>query len=249
MARKIPAKRATRPNPRADRNYHAPHSPDPQTRYRHKITIFPKSISQEIYLDALEDSRKEIVIATGPAGTGKSYLATMYAIRSLLEGQYQKIIITRPTVSTGEDIGFLPGNLYDKLAPWSTPILDIFKEVFPLSMVEKMIKDEIVEIAPLGMMRGRTLKRAFIIIDEAQNVTPVQMKMCLTRIGENSRMIVTGDLKQYDRGDYSDNGLYDFITRLKKKGNNNSIAVCEFGNNDIERHPIIEEVLRLYDEN
>lgn len=156
MARKIPAKRATRPNPREDRS----HPRYPLDRSFNiipirKVVIFPKSLAQEVYLDALEDMRKSIVIATGPAGTGKTYLATMFAIRSLIEGRFKKIIITRPTVSTGEDIGFLPGSLYDKLAPWSTPILDIFKEVYPAALIERMIKDEVVEIAPLGMMRGR----------------------------------------------------------------------------------------------
>lgn len=243
MVRKVPAKRALRPNPRDDRQ--------PTDRLNvvpiKKIPIFPKSLAQENYLDALEDTRKSIVIATGPAGTGKSYLATMFAIRSLIEGRFKKIIITRPTVSTGEDIGFLPGDLYAKLAPWSTPILDIFKEVYPASILERMIKDEIVEIAPLGLMRGRTLKGAIVICDEMQNSLIAQMRMMLTRIGDNSRMIVTGDMRQHDRG-FEANGLKDFVIRLKKSGGSNAIAVCEFGIRDVERHPVITEVLRIYED-
>jgi phosphate starvation-inducible PhoH-like protein len=253
MARKLPAKRATRPNPREERNnshHHqhqqAIHHPE-DTRYRNKkVEIIPRSLAQENYLDALEDDRKSIVIATGPAGTGKSLLATMFAIRSFLEGGYRKIIICRPTVSAGEDIGFLPGDTYAKLAPWSVPILDIFKEVYSPATLEKMIKDEVVEIAPLGMVRGRTFKHAIVIFEETQNATPEQIKMAFTRIGEGTRMIVTGDLKQHDRG-FEVNGLRDFIERLRRRGSS-KIAICEFGLTDIQRHPVVEDVLRIYGE-
>lgn len=248
MARKIPAKRASRPNPREDRKHnshqHQQQHPNDERFKSQKVEIIPKSISQEIYLDALEDEYKSIVIATGPAGTGKSYLATLFAIRSFLAGDFKKIIITRPTVSAGEDIGFLPGSVFDKLAPWSTPILDIFKEIYPVSVLEKMIKDEVVEIAPLGMMRGRTLKKAIIIMEECQNATPEQCKMAFTRIGDGSRMIVTGDLRQHDRG-YAVSGLADFIERLERKASK-KIAVCHFGLADIERHPVVEDVLNIY---
>lgn len=248
MARKLPAKRATRFNPREERNQHLHlHANDARDDFKDKIKkiiIIPKSLAQEKYLDALEDYRKSIVIATGPAGTGKSYLATMHAIRCLIQGQFKKIIITRPTVSTGEEIGFLPGDLFAKLSPWSVPILDIFKEIYSLSILERMIKNEIIEIAPLGMMRGRTLKQAVIILDETQNATPSQVKMCLTRIGEGSRMFVTGDLNQHDRG-FEVNGLRDFIERVHRKPSSR-IAICEFGITDIERHPVVEEVLRIY---
>jgi phosphate starvation-inducible protein PhoH and related proteins len=244
MTRKLPAKRASRFNPREDRNQHQHTNVIDFREKIKKIIIVPKSLAQEQYLDALEDPHKTIVVATGPAGTGKSYLATMHAIRCLLQGQFKKIIITRPTVSTGEEIGFLPGDLYAKLSPWSVPILDIFKEIYSLATLERMIKDEVIEIAPLGMMRGRTLKHAVVIVDETQNATPSQVKMCLTRIGEGSRMFVTGDLNQHDRG-FAINGLRDFIERLRRK-TSGRIAICEFGITDIERHPVVEEVLRIY---
>jgi phosphate starvation-inducible protein PhoH and related proteins len=249
MARKIPAKRATRPNPRQNRN-HQPRSYSSERDHNvipiRRVNIFPKSLAQENYIDALEDDRIAIVAAVGPAGTGKTYIATMFAIKSLIEGRFKKIIITRPTVSTGEDIGFLPGDLYAKLSPWSVPILDIFKEIYPASVLEKMIKNEVVEIAPLGMMRGRTLKNAIILVDEGQNATPSQIKMCLTRIGENSKIVMSGDLHQHDRG-FEINGLKDFTEKLKRKCSDRMI-LCEFSIMDIERHPVIEEVLRIYNE-
>lgn len=260
MARKLPAKRATRRNPREERNqlqahsqqYHSHHrqqfsvSPD-DGRYRaKKVEIIPKSLAQEKYLDALGDERRAIVIATGPAGSGKSFVATLYAIKCLIAGLCKKIIITRPTISAGEDIGFLPGTIYDKLLPWSLPIIDTFKEVYAPATVEKMIKDEVLEIAPLGMMRGRTLKHAVVIFEESQNATPEQCKMLFTRIGEGCRMIVTGDLRQHDIG-YAVSGLADFIDRLGRKGSNR-IAVCHFTLADIERHPVVSDVLRIYDD-
>ena len=246
MARKLPAKRATRANPREDRNQ----QPRQEQKFNivpiKKVNIFPKSVAQENYLDALENTDKSIVIATGPAGTGKSYLATLFAIRSLMAGDFKKIIITRPMVSAGEDIGFLPGNIFDKLAPWSIPVLDIFKEVYPLSVLERLIKDEVVELAGLGLMRGRTLKNALIVFEECQNATPEQCLMAMTRIGEGSRMIITGDLKQHDRG-HAVSGLGDFIEKINRKSSDR-IAVCHFGIADIERHPVVEDVLRLYGE-
>ena len=211
-----------------------------------KVVITPRNVAQDNYLDTLSDEQYSIIFAMGPAGTGKTLLATQFAIKGLIEGRFKKIVITRPTVSTGEDIGFLPGSLLEKLTPWCLPIIDIFKEVFPVQVFEKMIKNEIVEIAPLGMMRGRTFKDCIIIADETQNALPAQMKMLLTRIGDNSRMIVTGDLRQHDRG-FEANGLKDFVERLRKT-DSNGIAVCEFDAKDVERHPVIEEVLRIYDE-
>lgn len=257
------AKRANKPNPREDRNL-----PDfliPSRQHAHdgelinlaehrankakrqkRPELLPRNVSQEIYLEALSDPSKHIVFAMGPAGTGKTMLATQFAIRELMVGNIDKIIITRPQVSVDEQMGFLPGSLIEKMAPWCIPILDVFKETYPVKTLEKMIEEEIVEIAPLGFMRGRTLKNAIIIFDEAQNATPNQMKMMLTRIGEGSRIIVTGDIRQHDRG-YEQNGLKDFVQRLRDNPSE-AMAVVEFTTRDVERHPVIEDVLRLYGE-
>lgn len=268
MARRIakrPAKRANRPNPREDRNTFGDDAPEflsgrrkrksytndqPQQAAEFKskkVEILPRNLAQEEYLDALQDERKALIFAMGPAGTGKTLMATLFAIQEYQNGNCTKIIITRPAVSVDEQHGFLPGSLIEKMAPWVIPIMDIFKEVYSVKYLEKMIQDEVIEIAPLAYMRGRTLKNAIIIADEMQNATPSQMKMLLTRIGDNSRIIITGDLNQHDRG-FEANGLKDFIQRLTRNGTSNSIAVCEFAPCDVERHPVIEEVLRVYGE-
>lgn len=258
MARKIPrenAKRASRPNPREDRNRPHDERKNPRgrreddqgsTKPKKAVELLPRNLAQETYLDALENEQHTIVFASGPAGTGKTLMATLFAIKQLQMGEIDKIIITRPVVSVDEQLGFLPGDLTAKLAPWCVPILDIFKEYFSVQMVEKMIATEVIELAPLGMMRGRTLKRAICILDEAQNATSNQMKMMLTRIGEESRMFVTGDSRQADRG-YEHNGLNDFIYRLEGSPSS-AIAVVEFSRGDVERHPVVSDVLRIYGE-
>lgn len=242
------AKRANRPNPRIDRNPNIEEfeieTRSPQKRVKKKVQLIPRNLSQERYVDLLLDPEKHIVFAMGPAGTGKTMLATQYAIKCLMEGIVEKIIITRPAVSVDENHGYLPGTLVQKLTPWCLPILDVLKEHFSVQAVEKMIADEVIELAPLSMMRGRSLKNAIILLDESQNATPNQMKMMLTRIGEGSRMIVTGDIKQHDRG-FEQNGLKDFIHRLEENPSK-AIAVCHFSRDDVERHEIIEEVLKLY---
>ena len=271
MARRILAKRARRQNPRVDRNiinhiddildfgtfepnaikenrkeYKRPPQNLYQTFKPKNVDIVPRSIAQEDYIDALNDTGYSIVFAMGPAGTGKTLLSTQFAIRGLIKGDFKKIIITRPAVSVEESHGFLPGGLIEKMAPWCVPILDVIKETFPVSVVEYMLKNEIIEISPLAFMRGRTFKNAIVIADEMQNATKSQMKMLLTRIGENSRMIVTGDLQQHDRG-FEANGLKDFIDKLKYRSTS-AISVCKFTSNDVERHPVIEEILRIYNE-
>ena len=252
------AKRSNRPNPRADRNLAGNSSSirggrdniiefeEAITRAprRKRVELIPRNLAQEIYVDALYDQSKCIVFAMGPAGTGKTLLATQYAIKCLQEGLVEKIIITRPVVSVDEQLGHLPGDLLAKLLPWSIPIIDVFKEHYSVAQVKKLLDDEVVEIAPLGLMRGRTLKRSICIFDESQNATPNQMKMMLTRLGEDSRMVVTGDLKQHDRG-YDCNGLKDFTDRLEARGSRN-LAIVRFDAKDVERHPVIEEILGLY---
>jgi phosphate starvation-inducible PhoH-like protein len=260
------AKRANRRNPREERNI-LPFDPDddiffdrparthrlsskshqqrqsPQPRFK-PVELTPRNRAQHRYVQVFDDPAKNIVFAIGPAGCGKTLLATQFAIRQLQSGNVDKIIITRPAVSVDEQHGFLPGDLLQKMAPWVIPILDVFKEYYPVASLTKMLESELVEVAPLAFMRGRTLKNAIVIADEMQNATPSQMKMLLTRIGENSRMIVTGDLRQHDRG-FEANGLRDFMERLKIVGSSR-IAVCEFSAGDVERHEVIEDVLRIY---
>lgn len=252
------AKRSNKPNPREERN-----SPDyyrsksrgrdnvvdfdeaaSKSSRRKRVELIPRNLAQENYLEALNDESKAIVFAMGPAGCGKTLLATLYAIQCLQSGEYSKIVITRPAVSVDEQHGFLPGTLIEKMAPWVIPIMDVFKEYYSPPQLLKMLEEEVIEIAPLAYMRGRTMKNCVVIADEMQNSTVSQTKMVLTRIGDNCRMIITGDLKQHDRG-YETNGLGDFTDRLKAQGSK-KIAVVDFGPSDVERHPVIEEVLALY---
>lgn len=177
---------------------------------------------------------------------GKTLLATLYAIKGLKEGVYDKIVVTRPAVSTDEEYGFLPGTLVEKIAPWCRPVLDVFAEYFSQYEIDKMIEEGILELSPLGFMRGRTFKNSIILFDESQNSLPDTVKMALTRIGENSRMIVTGDVNQHDRAFSVDNGLKDIVSRVKSSGDSKGMALVEFENIDIKRHPIIEKVLNLY---
>lgn len=211
-----------------------------------RVDLIPRNVAQERYLRALQNDDKCIVFAMGPAGTGKTLLATQYAIKCLKEGTIDKIIITRPAVSVDEQHGFLPGSLIEKMAPWVIPIMDVFKEYYLPYQIEKMLADELIEIAPLAYMRGRTMKNAVVLFDEAQNANPNQMKMMLTRIGDNAKFVITGDVNQHDRG-FDDNGLKDILRRLEERGSN-SIEVIHFEQKDVERHPVIEEILDLYDD-
>jgi len=208
-----------------------------------QVKILPKNLAQEDYLALLDDQSKDIIFATGPAGTGKTMIAVLAAIKALKEGQVEKIVVTRPAVSVDEQHGFLPGTLVEKMAPWTRPIFDVFEEYYSPHAIESMIAENIIEIAPLAYMRGRTFKNAWIIADEMQNATPNQMKMLLTRIGDGSRIIVTGDLAQHDRG-YENNGLGDFTTRLSSRSHR--IGAVEFEQSDVERHPAVKEVLFIY---
>lgn len=214
---------------------------------KRKIEIIPRSVNQESYLLALEDRSKSIVVATGPAGTGKTMLGTLWAIKALQSGEFGKIVISRPNVAVDDkDIGFLPGDIFKKMAPWMMPILDVFKEYFTPQEVEEMIKMEIIEIVPIAFIRGRTFKNSVVILDEAQGTTVNSMLSTLTRIGEGSRMVVTGDVKQSDRGDK--NGLQDLMAKIKTRSDLQHITMVEFGRKDIERHPAVGEVLKVYNE-
>lgn len=216
-------------------------------RVRNKsVNITPRNFHQDDLLGYLQDKNVNIVFAVGPAGTGKTMISTLAGIRALQEHTIDKFIVTRPAVSVDEQHGFLPGTLQEKLAPWVRPIFDIFEEYYNPNQIEYMLGDNKIEIAPLAYMRGRSFRNAYIIADEMQNATESQMKMLLTRIGENCKLVVTGDLAQHDRG-FESNGLKDF---MKKISNHKSdrIKFIELDSSDIERHPVVEEVLKLYDQ-
>jgi phosphate starvation-inducible PhoH-like protein len=208
-----------------------------------QVNIVPRNRNQETYVLSLLNNKKDIVFGVGPAGTGKTLLAVQVAVKLFKQGDIDKIIVTRPAVSVDEDLGFLPGTLEDKMAPWTRPIFDVLREYFNAREIEGMIQEGIIEIAPLAYMRGRTFKRSFILADEMQNATPNQMKMLLTRLGEGSMMAVTGDLAQADR--LKDNGLIDFVTLLEQSGSD-KLDVVQFAQGDIERHEAVAEVLRVY---
>lgn len=217
----------------------------------------PKTSNQELYVKYLNDPATKLLFAVGPAGTGKTMLACNYAIMELKSGNIKKIIITRPVVPVEEEeLGFLPGNINKKMDPWIRPIFDIFYDFYNKKDIENMLNNNIIEISPLAFMRGRTFKYSCIIADEMQNSSPNQMLMLTTRIGSESKMIITGDLKQSDRGINS--GLSDFIYKYKiyndyllRNGNetNNSIKIVELNNSDIERSKLISKLLDIYDFN
>jgi phosphate starvation-inducible protein PhoH len=205
----------------------------------------PKNDSQKKYAQFLNDPSKKIIIATGPAGTGKTLMATEHAIKNFIFGKYEKIMFTRPSVAVDEDLGYLPGTAEEKLSVYVRPIYDILYQHFGVKDTTQMVEEKILEICPIGFMRGRTFKNCCIIADEMQNSTQPQMKMLLTRIGENCRLIITGDLEQTDRRSYEDNGLGDFLAKLSRR-RANSISSIEFNRADVEREEVIKEVLDIY---
>ena len=216
----------------------------PQKKQR--VVMSARSQNQKTYLQKLQNEDTSIVFAIGPAGTGKTMLAVMHGIKLFQEGLVDKIIVTRPAVSVDEDLGFLPGDLNEKMAPWTRPIFDVMGEYYKQSDIAEMLKEGVIEISPLAYMRGRTFKNAYIIADEMQNATANQMKMLLTRLGEGSKMVVTGDLAQADR--VSDNGLINFCNLLANKQTKH-IDIVQFDHKDIERHDAVKEVLSIYGDN
>jgi phosphate starvation-inducible PhoH-like protein len=211
---------------------------------RRRVQIYPKSLSQETYLLKLNDPNKMIVFAIGPAGTGKTMLAVQWAIDQLKYGSADKIIITRPAVSVDEEHGFLPGDLNEKMAPWTKPIFDVIAENFNAREIENFIKEGVIETSPLAYMRGRTFKNAVVVADEMQNATPSQMKMLLTRLGQNSKMVVTGDLQQADRP--SNNGLLEFLGLYNNFQGHRYVDLVKFDVQDVERHEAVKEILAIY---
>jgi phosphate starvation-inducible protein PhoH and related proteins len=253
VSRRNRAKRANRYNPRSERNEpnYINHKNDnvielnfPKRDKKKRIEIIPRSLNQENYLAALEDSNKDIIFAIGPAGSGKTLIATLFAIRALKAGEIDKIVITRPNLAVDDrDIGFLPGDIFAKMAPWTKPISDIFLEYYSKKEYQYLLEEEIVELCPIAFIRGRTFKNSLVILDEAQGTSPNSLMSVLTRLGDGSKMIVTGDLDQADK--LGSNGLSDFFGRWRNQSS--LIEVIKFGNKDIERHRVIRDILKIYD--
>ncbi len=208
----------------------------------HKRRVVPRSPVQAAYLRALDEY--ELVFAVGPAGTGKTYLAVAMAVAMLAAGRVDRIILSRPAVEAGERLGFLPGDLREKIDPYLRPLYDALYDMMPGDKVRRRLEGGDIEIAPLAFMRGRTLSNAFAILDEGQNTTPVQMKMFLTRLGENSRMVVTGDLSQIDLPRGARSGLRDAIDTLEDV---EGATVISFSDADVERHDLVTRIVRAYD--
>jgi phosphate starvation-inducible protein PhoH and related proteins len=207
-----------------------------------KKTIVPRSANQGLYMEAL--ARSEMIFALGPAGTGKTYLAVAQAVSQLITGSVDRLILSRPAVEAGEKLGFLPGDMKEKVDPYLRPLYDALHDTLPAEQVERRIASGEIEIAPLAFMRGRTLANAFIILDEAQNTTIAQMKMFLTRFGEGSRMVICGDPKQVDLPQPGASGLADAVSRLEGI---EGIAVSRFTAADVVRHPIVGRIVEAYE--
>uniref|UniRef100_A0A6C0ARK8 PhoH-like protein n=1 Tax=viral metagenome TaxID=1070528 RepID=A0A6C0ARK8_9ZZZZ len=205
----------------------------------------PKNINQDNYVSYLNNDNTKILISTGPAGCGKTLFACQKAVLDLLSSSINKIVITRPIVTVDEELGFLPGNIIKKMDPWTKPLFDIFLEYYSKSELDLMLKNEEIEICPLAFMRGRTFKNTFIIADEMQNSSPNQMKMLITRLGENSRLVITGDLEQTDRE--KENGLEDFISKLDNFNDSSDlIHRIHFHSTDIERSEVVKKIVDIY---
>jgi phosphate starvation-inducible PhoH-like protein len=213
---------------------------------KQRVNIQARNANQKLYLTKLYEESTSIVLAIGPAGTGKTMLAVQFGVKLFQEGKVDRIVVTRPAVSVDEDLGFLPGDLNEKMAPWTRPIFDVLGEYYQKKEIANMLEEGVIEISPLAYMRGRTFKNAYIVADEMQNATVNQMKMLLTRLGEGSKMVVTGDLAQADR--INDNGLIDFCNLIAKKEYLEHIDIIQFDARDIERHNAVKEVLAVYGE-
>jgi phosphate starvation-inducible PhoH-like protein len=218
-------------------------SPNEKANFENRFTK-PKNKHQEQYFDTLKNKHRKIIVASGPAGTGKTLFATEFGVKYFLLGVYEKLIFTRPSVTVDEELGFLPGTLEEKMAPWVRPIYDVLYTFLSPREVQELMEEKIIEIAPLGFMRGRTFKNAWIVADEMQNSTISQMKMLLTRLGENSRLVITGDLEQNDRAGEI-NGMDDFLNKFKGR-RSSSISSFEFDKTDIQREEVVKEVLDIY---
>jgi phosphate starvation-inducible PhoH-like protein len=209
-----------------------------------KRVITPRSPKQAEYVQRIRES--EVVFGIGPAGTGKTYLSVAVAVEMLLQGRVDRLILSRPAVEAGERIGFLPGDLREKIDPYLRPLYDALHDMLPGEQVTKAMESGDIEVAPLAFMRGRTLANSFIILDEAQNTTPMQMKMFLTRLGENSRMVIAGDPSQIDLPLGSRSGMRDAMDVLKKIP---EVGFVHFGEEDVVRHHLVTQIVQAYNEN
>ena len=210
----------------------------------HKASVFPKTIGQQIYLDALLNHA--ITFGIGPAGTGKTYLAMAMAVSALLRDEVSRIILTRPAIEAGENLGFLPGDFQQKVAPYLRPLYDALHDMLPSDMIQTFIERGVIEVAPLAYMRGRTLNHAFVILDEAQNTTPQQMLMFLTRLGFDSKCAITGDMTQVDLPKQSTSGLFEARSIL---GGIDGLKIVELTERDVVRHPLVQKVIEAYQAN
>ena len=207
-----------------------------------KKKIVAKTKGQKAYVDLLQAN--EVVFGLGPAGTGKTYVAVAKAVESLKKREVERIILSRPAVEAGERLGFLPGDMKEKVDPYLRPLYDALYDMMPADKVDRMLTNGEIEIAPLAFMRGRTLSESYVIIDEAQNTTPVQMKMVLTRLGQNSRMVITGDLSQIDLPQGQPSGLADAVGLL---ANVTGVGIIRLSGDDVVRHPVVARILRAYE--
>ncbi|UUL81690.1 PhoH family protein [Sphingomonas qomolangmaensis] len=220
-----------------------PSAPPPIMIRTRKKTIVPRSAAQTYYMSQLVSN--DIIFALGPAGTGKTYIAVAQAVAQLITGNVQRLILSRPAVEAGEKLGFLPGDMKDKVDPYLRPLYDALNDCLPAEQVERRIASGEIEIAPIAFMRGRTLADAFVILDEAQNTTPAQMKMFLTRFGQNSRMVVCGDPRQTDLpGGMNASGLNDAVERLEGV---DGLSIVRFTSADVVRHPIVGRIVDAYE--
>ncbi|AFZ04333.1 PhoH family protein [Calothrix sp. PCC 6303] len=211
-------------------------------RTRRGEDVRAKTFLQRQYIQAL--NKNDLTFCTGPAGTGKTFLAVVVAVQALLAGKFERLILTRPAVEAGEKLGFLPGDLQQKVDPYLRPLYDAINEFIDPEKIPNLIERGVIEVAPLAYMRGRTLSNAFIIVDEAQNTTPAQMKMVLTRLGFRSRMVITGDITQTDLPNYQESGLSVAVNVLK---NVEGIAFCEFSQKDVVRHALVQRIVAAYE--
>ena len=205
-------------------------------------TIYPKTKNQELFLKEMRS--KDVVFAVGPAGTGKTYLAVAYAVSLFVEGKINRLILSRPAVEAGERLGFLPGDMKEKIDPYLRPLYDALYEMMPGDEIDRKMVNNLIEIAPLAFMRGRTLNKSFIILDEAQNTLSTQMKMFLTRLGQNSKMVITGDLSQKDLPDNAKSGMQDAMEKLEKV---KDIGFVHLNSSDVCRHTLVEKIINAYD--
>lgn len=209
-----------------------------------KPDIFPRTLGQNCYVDMLQ--RSSITFGIGPAGTGKTYLAMAKAVSSLINEEVNRIILTRPAIEAGEHLGFLPGDFKQKVAPYLRPLYDALHDMLPAELIEKNIERGVIEVAPLAYMRGRTLNNAFVILDEAQNTTRQQMLMFLTRLGYESKCVITGDPSQIDLPSKSQSGLIEAQRILQ---NINDLSICKLTQRDIIRHPLVQKIIEAYESN